>query len=144
MADRSPGDTPVAMPSLTAPATTLTVVALAAGVALVRGGGPGHPQAVAFAAGVCVAGGIAGWLVCLRPAVSASTRVAAVLGTVAVRILPALLGLAWLQKDGGELRTAGAGGLLVAFYLAALAADLIRTILESRGGGSGPGFRPPN
>jgi len=144
MNDRLSTDSSQARPSWTAPATTLTVLAVAAGVALARGGGAGHVEAVAFAAGVCLVGGIGGWIASRSPAVSPSARVSATLGTVVLRLVPALVALAWLQASDGKLRAAGAGELLVAFYLASLAADLIRIIMEGRRGVSGPGFRPPN
>jgi hypothetical protein len=119
--------------SLSGPATTLAVLGLASGLALAGRGEPDRVRAVAFALGVCLAGAMGSWLVSLWPAVTPSARVTAALGTVALRILPALMGLGWLQTGGSELRAAGAGGMLVAFYLVTLAADVVRTIMRSRG-----------
>ncbi|MEX0671220.1 MAG: hypothetical protein WD060_12280 [Pirellulales bacterium] len=91
---------------------------------------PDRLRAIAFAATVCFTGACGAWLVGFWPAATPSARVTASLGTVALRIFPALFALGWLQVAGADLRAAGAGELLVVFYLAALAADVIRTIIH--------------
>jgi hypothetical protein len=59
---------------------------------------------------------------------------------VGLRIFPALVALGWLQTPAGSrLREAGAGEMLLAFYLAVLAADVILNIMGSGGGGSAAG-----
>jgi len=84
---------------------------------------PGRPAAVAFAGLVCLGGSLAGWLVARWRARAPATAVARGLAAVGLRIAPPLVALGWLQT-APELRRAGADGLLVAFYLALLAADL--------------------
>jgi hypothetical protein len=87
-------------------------------------------RAIAFAATVCFTGACAAWCVGLWPATTPSARVTASLGTVALRIFPALFALGWLEVAGADLRAAGAGELLAFFYLAVLAAEVIRTIMK--------------
>jgi len=86
-------------------------------------------RAIAFAAGVCLTGTIAAWLVGFWPVRTPSARVTASLAATGLRLFPALLGLGWLQAGGGDLAAAGAGESLVIFYLVSLAAELIRTIM---------------
>jgi heme A synthase len=120
---------------LIAPAAILVAaaIAFAAGPA-----GPDHRRAVFFAAAVCLAGAVGAWFVGQWPATTPSGRVTASLGATALRLFPALLALGWLQAGRSDLTIANAGGLLVVFYLVALAADLVRTIMESAGAGRRP------
>ncbi len=111
------------------------VVLTAAAAALASGpASPDQTRAIGFAAGVCLAGAFAAWFVTLVPATSAAGRVAAPLAAVSLRIFPALVALGWLQARGSGLRAAGADRFLVGFYLAMLAAEVIRAIIEGRRG----------
>jgi hypothetical protein len=112
------------------------VLAAAAGFALWRGGDdPARRQAVALAAATAGVGGLGGWFVGRwsrgRPAAIA---VAGSLGAILVRSFLPLATLAWLTPSGGALRAAGAAGLVVAFYLAVLATDVLATIISGRKG----------
>lgn len=100
---------------------------------------PARRWAILFAAATCLGGGLAAWVVRLRPARSPAERVTAGMATVALRLLPALAALAWLQTSGSAVRAAGGGELLLIFYLAALAADLARIIMEAGHEGRSPG-----
>lgn len=112
-----------------------SVIAVAAIIALTAGpASPERTRAVGFAAGVCLVGALAAWLVTLRPATSAAGRTAASLAALSLRLFPALAALGWLQAAGGGLRTADADRYLVGFYLAMLAAEVIRAIMEGRRG----------
>jgi hypothetical protein len=124
----------VPLPHRFGPLVSLLAILAAAATALAFGpGGADHRRAVLFAATVCMAGGLGAWLVGLRQATTPAGRVTASLAAVSLRLFPALVALAWLQTAGVELRAAGAGELLVFFYLVALAADLVRTIMEGSG-----------
>lgn len=112
------------------PGPLLTLAALATGAWLAWLLGR-DPAAIAFAAGVTLLGLLGGWAAACWPASTAWARVTSGLATVALRILPALVGLGWLQAGGGTLRDAGAGGLLVLFYLTALAVEIVRTIMAA-------------
>lgn len=120
-------------------AAPCTVVAAAAIAWALDHGTADRRWAILFAAATCLGGGLAGWIAGQRPAHTPAERVAAGLATIALRLLPALAALAWLQTSGTALRAAGGGELLLLFYLAALAADLARIIIVSRGGGRSPG-----
>jgi hypothetical protein len=107
------------------------VVVVAAAVALAIGpANVDRTRAIGFAAGVCFAGAFAAWFVTLWPVTSPAGRVAAPLAAVSLRIFPALVALGWLQARGTDLRAAGADRFLVGFYLAMLAAEVIRAIME--------------
>lgn len=128
-----------APPGRLGPLIALPAILAAALAAVVFGpGDAGHRQAVLFAATVCLAGSLGAWLVGRQPASTPAGRVTTALAAISLRLFPALVALAWLQTGGAELRAAGGGELLVFFYLAALAADLIRTIM----GGSRVAQRP--
>ncbi|MEI7780813.1 MAG: hypothetical protein WCJ18_02670 [Planctomycetota bacterium] len=106
------------------------VLAGAATTAVVAGGDrPRWLEAVGFAAAVCLAASLGGWLVSRAFQASPAGAVAGGLGGIAVRILPPLAALGWLNAGGRDLRDAGAGGLLVAFYLALLATDILLHIM---------------
>lgn len=113
-------------------------LAMVAGVALtvlaIGPHAPGRTRAVAFAAAVCGIGVLAAWAVSRSPRASPAGRVAASLAAMSLRLGPALVALGWLQSAGGTLAADGAGGYLVIFYLTALAAEVIRTIMEERRG----------
>lgn len=113
---------------LIAPAAV--VVAAAAALALAPAG-PEPRRAIAFAAGICLTGALAAWLVGCWPARTPSGRVAAGLAATGLRLFPALVGLGWLQAGGKDLAAAGAGENLVIFYLVSLAAELVRTIMAA-------------
>lgn len=139
--DRSP------VPSASA-AGLFTIVAVlaaaAAGAAVLGWERPRHFEAVGFAAGVCLAAAVGGWLVARCATGGAAARVGGSLGIVLVRTFPALLALGWLQAGGRGLRDAGAGGLLVAFYLVVLAGDVILNIMGSNGKPPAPGGKSLN
>ena len=110
-------------------------LAVASGIAWTAGADrPGRAEAVGFASSVCLGGGVAGWAVSKWRGTTPAARVSGALAVVALRIFPALAALGWLQTPAGsQLREAGAGGMLVAFYLAVLAADVILNIIGTRG-----------
>ena len=131
----TPPGNPIPASTFKGMAVQAAVLALAAGIAWTAGADrPGRAEAVGFAAAVCLGGGVAGWAVAQWRGTTPAARVAAALAVVALRIFPALAALGWLQTPAGlRLREAGAGGMLVAFYLAVLAADVILNIIGSRG-----------
>jgi hypothetical protein len=108
---------------------------LAAGAALaIAGGGekPGWGGAVAFAAGVSLIGSVGGWLLARWPTANPASGVAKALGAMTLRMFLPLAALAWLQTEGRELRAAGADRLLLIFYLALLATDILLHIMGGR------------
>jgi hypothetical protein len=117
------------------------VLAVAAAVARALGGDhPGRNEALGFAAAACVAGLLGGWAAAQWRGATPAARVSATLAAVGLRIFPALAALGWLQTPAGSrLREAGAGEMLLVFYLAVLAADVILNIMGSGGGGSAAG-----
>jgi len=121
-------------------------LAVASGIAWMAGADrPDRAEAVGFAAAVCLGGGVAGWAAAQWRGVTPAARVSAALAVVALRIFPALAALGWLQTPAGlRLREAGAGGMLLVFYLAVLAADVILNIMGSRGSGPTPGPKRAN
>lgn len=101
---------------------------LGAGMAVALAVGGLHPsrgRAVAFAATVTGVGAISGWVVARRAVTNPASRGGGALAATALRMGPGLAALAWLGTRGGPLREAGAGGLLVAFYLALLASTIL-------------------
>lgn len=120
---------------------TVAIAAIAIAVSVAWLIGPDTPhrrQAIGFAAATCIFGNVAAWAVGLRPAGTAAGRAALPLAAMTLRLAPALAGLAWLQSGGARLRSAGAGELLVTFYLAALGADVVRIIIGGRNSGPRP------
>jgi hypothetical protein len=111
--------------------TAMVLVALATG-----DGSPSFHRAVAFTAAVCGAAALTGWLVSRWPCRSPANVVAASLAAVFIRLAAPLAALGWLQRGGETLRAAGADRLLVSFYLALLATDIVLNIAyrEKRGG----------
>ncbi len=118
-------------------AVAMTVVlAAAAGLALWQGGDdPARRQAVCLAAGAVGLGGLGGWLVGRwsrgRPA---AVAVAGSLGATLVRLTPSLAALVWVATTRGPVRAAGAATLVVVFYLAVLATEVLATMILSRKG----------
>lgn len=120
-------------------AVVIAAIALAVAVAWLTGPDtPDRRQALGFAAATCIFGSVAAWAVGLRPAGTAAGRAALPLAAMTLRLAPALVALAWLQAGGARLRSAGAGELLVACYLAALGGDLARIIIVRRNSGPRP------
>ena len=121
-------------------AMLLAVQAAAAAAALAVGNGrPRWAEAVAFAAGICLVGSIGGWLLARKPARDPALAVAGGLAAAALRLFLPLAALVWLQGRGAGLRDAGAGGMLVVFYLTLLATDILLHIMgrgrdRARGG----------
>lgn len=109
----------------------VTATALVAGAGLLAGTAekPGGGAALAFAAVVCLAGALAGWLMARWPVSIPSRRVAQGLGGTAVRLFGPLIALGWLQAAAPELRKAGAGEWLLIFYLVLLAVDIFLNII---------------
>ena len=112
-------------------AVLAAVLAGAAGLAIVAGGEtPRTSEAVAFAATICLAGGVGGWIVARWPTTNPASGVAKSLGAVTLRIFLPLVAMGWLQAGGGWLREAGAARVVLIFYLALLATD---SLLHIRG-----------
>lgn len=106
------------------------VLAAAAGLALLQGGGrPWRMRSVAFAAAVTGCGSIAGWWASRRAtAVPAAALGGAIAGS-ALRTVPPLAGLAWLAAGGRNDETADAAALLAIFYLSLLATTMFLEIM---------------
>lgn len=132
-------------------ALLLTILAVLAGAAIARGGpsGVGESEwrrAVAIVSGVCGVSSLGGWLVARLGAGGPALAVSGALGGSGLRLLLPLLLLGWLSLDpatapaAGRLRDAGAGGLLVVFYLTLLASDILLHIMW---GPQGPRRPPP-
>lgn len=105
---------------------------LTAAVVVALGCGDGRPEwrrAVGFAAAVTAVGSLCGWLAARRPAPNPAAALAAGLGATALRLIPPLAALAWLSDRGSTLREAGAGGLVVVFYLVLLATAILLHIM---------------
>ena len=118
----------------------LAVLVLLAAAAIAHGGptrqgGPEWLRAVALVAGVCGASSLGGWFVARLGAGGPALAVSGSLGGIALRLLLPLLLLGWLSVDpttapaAARLREAGAGGLLVVFYLTLLATDILLHIM---------------
>lgn len=126
-------------------ATIVGLLTAAAAVTAVLGRGrPRNLEAVGFAAAVCLVAACGGWLMARWATGGPSARVGGVLGVVLMRTFPALLALGWLQTAGQGLRDAGAGGMLVVFYLVALAGDVIWNIMGAFRSPRPPGVRSLN
>jgi hypothetical protein len=89
-------------------------------------------EAIAFAAAVCLAGSVGGWVVARWPTRSPALAVAQGLGAVALRIFLPLAAVGWLQAGGNGLGEAGAGRFVLFFYLALLATDISLHIMGGR------------
>jgi hypothetical protein len=130
----------VGVVALVATAGVVAGAALGSGAAQEPGGG----TAVGFAAAVCLAGSLGGWLLARWPAAMPARRVAQGLAGTAVRLFVPLFALAWLQAAAPGLRGAGAGKWLLIFYLALLAVDIFLTIIEGFLPGKNAGEIPKN
>ena len=89
-------------------------------------------RAVGIASAVTGTGTLAGWLVARfsrtrRPTAMASGGLAA----TTLRMLPSLLALGWISALEPDLAKAGAGGLLVGFYLTMLVVAILLHALET-------------
>ena len=114
-------------------AVLAAVLAGAAGLSIVAGGEtPRTSEAVAFAATICLAGGVGGWIVARWPTTNPASGVAKSLGAVTLRIFLPLVAMGWLQAGGGWLREAGADRFVLIFYLALLATDILLHIIGDR------------
>ena len=112
-------------------AVLAAVLASAAGLAIVAGGEtPQTSEAVAFAATICLAGGVGGWIIARWPTSNPASGVAKGLGAITLRIFLPLAAMGWLQTGGGWLREAGADRFVLIFYLAMLATDILLHILR--------------
>jgi hypothetical protein len=118
----------------------LAVLALVSAAAIAHGGptrlgGAAWLRAVAIVAGVCGVSSLGGWFVARLGAGGPALAVSGSLGGIALRLVLPLFLLGWLSADpaaipaAGRLRAAGAGGLLVVFYLTLLATDILLHIM---------------
>lgn len=115
-------------------AVLAAVLSAAAGLVIATSQGTHRVgEAVAFAAVICLAGGVGGWVVARWPTRNPALGVAKSLGAVTLRIFLPLTALGWLQSAGSGLREAGADRFLLVFYLALLATDILLHIMEPRG-----------
>lgn len=104
-----------------------------AAAALWIGDRPGFPAALGFAILFTLPSCVAGWILAQPRARGAARSVARPLTAVAVRILPPLAALGLLTgEQAGPLRNAGAGPMIVGFYLAMLATDILLHIMMGR------------
>jgi len=111
-------------------AVLLTAAAAVTAVALAVGPDrPGWRWAVAFAALACLPGSLVAWIVTRLPVAAPAIAVAAPLAAITLRIMPPLAALAWLSAPQNGPVDAGAAPLLVAFYLALLATDILLHIM---------------
>jgi len=114
-------------------AVLAAVLAGATGLAIAAGGKtPRTGEAIAFAATICLAGGVGSWVVARWPTVNPALGVAKGLGAVTLRIFLPLAALGWLQTGGSGLREAGADRFVLFFYLALLATDILLHIMGDR------------
>lgn len=129
-------------------AALLVVLAIAAGTCCaVLGSDPVHLRAIAFAAAVAGGAAVAGWIAGRQGRGGpAGVAVAGGLAATLVRMMPLLVALAWLTGRGDLPWAREAGGLLVVFHLALLAADIGLNALADRRRAWAPGpakTRPP-
>lgn len=142
-------------------ATLLGVLCLLVGIAWTTwvgaAGGDGSGQAaadraraLALVAAVCSASSLGGWFIARLGAADPALAVSRSLAAVVLRLLLPLALLGWLSADperfpeAGRMRDAGAGGLLVAFYLSLLATDILLHIMWGpKGAGRPPRTRRP-
>ena len=90
---------------------------------------PRTSEAVAFAATICLAGGVGGWIIARWPTSNPASGVAKGLGAVTLRIFLPLVAMGWLQAGGGWLLEAGADRFVLIFYLAMLVTDILLHIM---------------
>lgn len=120
-------------------AVLLAMLAVAAAGSLaVLGSDANHARAVAFAAVVAGGGAVTGWIVARQGRGGpAAVAVAGGLAATLVRMLPLLVALAWLIGRDQASWEGVAGGLLVAFHLILLVADMVLNSLADRWGDRG-------
>lgn len=108
--------------------------------AIVIGDRPGFVAALGFAILFTLPSCLAGWILAQPRARGAARSVARPLAAVAVRILPPLAALSLLtSQQAAPLRAAGAGPMIVGFYLAMLATDILLHIMMGRSHTGRPG-----
>jgi len=118
-------------------------LAAVASLAWVRGV-PDRGLAVGLVSAVCGLASLGAWIVSRLGADDPALAVSRALGGTVVRLLPMLAFLGWLTDSpwspplAGRLREAGAGGLLVGFYLVMLATDILLHIMWGPAGGVRP------
>ena len=104
-----------------------------AAAAIWIGDRPGFLAALGFAMLFTLPSCLAGWILAQPRARRAARSVARPLAAVAVRILPPLVALSLLTfQQAAPLRAAGAGPMIVGFYLAMLATDILLHIMMGR------------
>lgn len=104
-----------------------------AAAALWIGDRPGFLAALGFAMLFTLPSCLAGWLIAQPRARGRAGSVARPLAAVAVRILPPLVALGLLTAErAAPLLAAGAGPMIVGFYLAMLATDILLHIMMGR------------
>ncbi len=119
--------------TLVGTAILATVLLGATGAAIATAGDtPRAAEAIAFAATICLVGGIGGWVVARWPSRNPALGVAKGLAAVTLRIFLPLMALGWLQTGGTGLRAAGADRYVLIFYLALLATDILLHIMGDR------------
>ena len=110
------------------------------------GDDPDRRLAMGIVSAVCGLASVGAWIVTRLGAEDPALAVSRGLGGTVVRLLPPLAFLGWLTDSpwspplSGRLREAGAGGLLVVFYLVMLATDILLHIMW---GPTGGGRRSP-
>ena len=101
--------------------------------ALWIGDRPGFPAALGFAILFTLPPCIAGWLIAQQKVSGPAKAVAGPLAAVAVRIAPPMAALGLLTAERfAPLKAAGAGPMIVGFYLAMLATDILLHIMLGR------------
>jgi hypothetical protein len=101
--------------------------------ALWLGDRPGFLAALGFAAAFSLPSAILGWVLARRPVDGPAQAVAGPLAAVVVRILPPLAALGFLATQrGGGIRAAGAGPMIVGFYLVLLVTDILLHMIFAR------------
>lgn len=140
---RGGGKTLLGATILVAVLTLLTVAAVTHGGPS-RQGGAEWRRAVALVAAVSGVSSLGGWFVARLGAGGPALAVSGSLGGTALRLALPLLLLGWLSVDPAKapeaenLRSAGAGGLLVVFYLTLLATDILLHMMWGPKGPLGP------
>ena len=112
-------------------AVLLGVLAAAVGGAIaILGASPPQIRAIALAAGVAGGGAIAGWLVARwGRGKAAGLAVAGGLAATLMRLFPVLVALGWVVSRNEGVGEGRADILLVFFYLALLATDVLLNII---------------
>jgi len=104
----------------------LAVIAIALALTLSWAGEDSlRREAAFFAAAVAGGGALTGWAVtCMSRGRAPALAAAGGMGATLVRLGPMLVALGWISAVDAGLRSAGAGELLVLFYLPLLAVDI--------------------